>query len=134
MFSISTGASSTRMPTASASPPRVMTLSVWPMAPMTMREQRIDSGIDSATIRVLRQLPRNSKIIVAVRAAAMIASFTTPPTAAWTKSDCHPLDNIQGRGTAAFQHREQRRAPPVLIDDIALHGSAITHLRHVADV
>ena len=58
MFSIVTVASSTRMPTASASPPRVMMLMVSPRKPSTMTEARIDSGIETAMMSVLRQLPR----------------------------------------------------------------------------
>ena len=46
MFSISTVASSTRMPTASAMPPSVMTFSVCPSAQSTMIETRIESGIE----------------------------------------------------------------------------------------
>ncbi len=87
MFSISTVASSTRMPTASASPPRVMMLMVSPSALITQMETRIESGIETAMISVLRQLPRNSRIMAAVRQAAMIASRTTPLTAARTKID-----------------------------------------------
>jgi hypothetical protein len=45
-------------------------------------ELRIDSGIDMAMIMVLRQLPRKSRIIIAVRAAAMIGSRIKPVTAA----------------------------------------------------
>ena len=41
-------------------------------------EARIDSGIDSEMISVLRQLPRNSRIISPVSAAAITASRTTP--------------------------------------------------------
>src|SRR5205807_7993325 len=62
-FSISTVASSTRMPTAKAMPPSVMVLSEWPKAHRTMMDTRIDSGIDVATIRVLRHEPRNTRII-----------------------------------------------------------------------
>lgn len=43
-----------------------------------MMEHRIDSGMETATIIVLRQLPRNSRIIMAVTQAAMMASLTTP--------------------------------------------------------
>ena len=78
MFSIATVASSTRMPTASARPPSVMMLIVSPSALSTMIEARIDSGIETAMISVLRQLPRNSRIISAVRQAAMTASRSTP--------------------------------------------------------
>ena len=48
---------------------------------------RIDSGIEVATITVLRQLPRKIKIISAVRPAAINASRTTPSMAAFTKID-----------------------------------------------
>ena len=43
-----------------------------------MREVRIESGIEMQTISVLRQLPRNSRIMSAVSNAAMLASRTTP--------------------------------------------------------
>ena len=87
MFSISTVASSTRMPTARAKPPSVMMLSVWPSARRARSAIRIDSGIDTVTISVLRQEPRKSRIISAVRAAATIPSTTTPLTARDTKVD-----------------------------------------------
>jgi hypothetical protein len=73
-----TVASSTRMPTASARPPRVMTLIVSPRELRTMTDVRIESGIDTAMIKVLRQLPRKTKIMMAVRHAAMTASRITP--------------------------------------------------------
>ena len=73
MFSISTVASSTRMPTASASPPSVMMLIVSPSADRMMSDIRIESGIETAMISVLRQLPRKSRIISAVRQAAIDA-------------------------------------------------------------
>ena len=87
MFSISTVASSTRMPTARAMPPSVMVFSVSPIAPRMMIETRIDSGIDTMTISVLRQEPRNSRIISPVSPAAMAASLMTPCTLARTKTD-----------------------------------------------
>ena len=87
MFSMVTVASSTRMPTASASPPRVMMLMVSPSADRQMMEARIDSGMETAMMSVLRQLPRNSRIMSAVSAAAITASRTTPEMAARTNSD-----------------------------------------------
>ena len=87
MFSISTVASSTSMPTASASPPRVMMLMVSPSALRTMIELRIERGIDTAMISVLRQLPRKTRIMNAVRHAAISASRSTPLIDASTKSD-----------------------------------------------
>ena len=68
----STVASSTRMPTASARPPSVMMLSVSPSACSSE-----DRGQDRQRDRerddqVLRQLPRKSRIISAVRPAAIM--------------------------------------------------------------
>src|SRR6185295_9565028 len=53
-FSISTVASSTRMPTARAMPPSVIVLSENPIAHRRMMDVRIDRGIDVATMSVLR--------------------------------------------------------------------------------
>ena len=63
MFSIVTVASSTRMPTAKASPPKVMMLSVSPRALSTAIEVRIARGIEIAMMSVLFQSPKNSRII-----------------------------------------------------------------------
>ena len=73
MFSMVTVASSTRMPTASARPPSVMMFSVWPLADSAAMAASTASGIDIAMITVERQLPRNSRIIRLVRAAAIDA-------------------------------------------------------------
>ena len=62
-------------------------LIVWLSALSTITDVRIDRGIDTAMINVLRQLPRNSRIISAVRHAAITASRTTSATAALTKID-----------------------------------------------
>ncbi len=86
-FSSSTVASSTRIPTASDRPPSVIRFTVCPRAARHTHETRIDRGIDVTTMSVLRQLPRNRRIISAVSPAAMSASFTTPPIAARTKTD-----------------------------------------------
>ena len=87
VFSISTVASSTRMPTASAMPPSVITLMVWPVILSTISDTRMESGMEMQTIRVLRQLPRNIRIIRPVRMAAVVASRTTPLMAARTNND-----------------------------------------------
>ena len=87
MFSIVTVASSTRMPTASASPPSVMMLSVSPSAESVAIEPSTESGIEVAMMTVERQLPRNSRIIRLVRAAAMMPSWMTPLTAPLTNTD-----------------------------------------------
>ena len=78
MFSMVTVVSSTRIPTASAKPPSVIVFNVCPSAPSTKMDDRIESGMETATIAVLRKLPRNNRIIVAVRHAAIHASVTTP--------------------------------------------------------
>ena len=98
MFSIATVASSTRMPTASARPPSVMMLIVSPSALSTMIEQRIESGIDTAMITVLRQLPRKTRIISAVRHAAISASRSTPLIEAFTNSDWSASGLISSSG------------------------------------
>ena len=50
-------------------------------------EVRMESGMEMQTIRVLRQLPRNSRIMRPVRPAAIRASRSTPSIAARTKTD-----------------------------------------------
>jgi hypothetical protein len=87
MFSTSTVASSTRMPTASASPPSVITSSVYPSASRHEIEMRIASGIEVATTIVLRHEPRKTRIIVDVKRAAMIASCRTFEIDACTNTD-----------------------------------------------
>src|ERR1017187_3915814 len=87
MFSISTVASSTRMPTARARPPNVMMLMVSPNALSKSTETKMESGMEMEMTMVGRQSPRNSRIMTAVRAAAMMASFNTPLMEARTNSD-----------------------------------------------
>src|ERR1700751_41831 len=50
VFSIVTVESSTRIPTASAMPPKVIVFSVWPMKWRTTIDVKIDSGIEINTI------------------------------------------------------------------------------------
>ena len=87
VFSISTVASSTRMPTASAMPPSVMTLMVLPVMLRTISDTRMESGMEMQTMMVLRQLPRNIRIMMPVRIAAVTASRTTPLIEARTNRD-----------------------------------------------
>ncbi len=150
MFSIVTVASSTRIPTASARPPRVMMLSVSPSAYRTKIDDRIDSGIETAMMQVLRQLPRNSRISAAVRPAAISASRTTPLMAARTKTDwsnsgvilmslgrscasagncaSNALDDVEGRGAAVLEHRQQHAALAVLAHDVGLRRKSVAHV------
>ena len=60
---------------------------VWPSALSTISETRMESGMEMQTITVLRQLPRNTRIIRPVRNAAVTASRTTPLMAARTNRD-----------------------------------------------
>ncbi len=53
-------------------------------------EARIDNGMEMKMMTVLRQLPRNSRIIRPVRQAAMVASRTTPEIEARTKNRLIP--------------------------------------------
>jgi hypothetical protein len=87
MFSIVTVASSTRIPIARARPPRVMVFIVCPMALRIMIELRIESGMEMAIMRVLLQLPRKSRIMSAVKHAAIMPSRNTPSMDALTKMD-----------------------------------------------
>jgi len=75
------------MPTARASPPRVIKLKVSPIALSAARDARTESGMEMAMMSVLRQEPRNSRIIKAVKAAAITPSRTTPLMAAFTNMD-----------------------------------------------
>ena len=59
---------------------------------------RIDSGMDTAMISVLRQLPRNRRIMSAVRQAAIMASRITPFTAARTNNDWSAIGSIFNAG------------------------------------
>ena len=90
MFSIVTVPSSTRMPTASASPPSVITLIVSPVAASSATEVRIASGIEIMMMTVERQLPRKMRIISPVSAAAMTPSRMTDDIAALTNVDWSP--------------------------------------------
>jgi hypothetical protein len=62
-------------------------LSVSPSAASAAIEPRIESGIDVAMMTVERQLPRKIRIMMLVRAAAMMPSIMTPFTAPRTNTD-----------------------------------------------
>jgi hypothetical protein len=64
-----------------------MTLIVSPSADSIGSAARIDSGIEIEMMRVERQLPRKSRIIKPVRAAAMTPSRITEKTEAFTNPD-----------------------------------------------
>ena len=60
---------------------------VSPSALSVMMEQRMASGIEITMTKVVRQLPRKIRIMMAVRQAAMTASSITDWTAARTNRD-----------------------------------------------
>ena len=64
-----------------------MMLMVCPMALRIISDDRIESGIETITTKVLRALPRKSRIIIAVSSAAMAASEMTPRIELRTKPD-----------------------------------------------
>src|SRR5207249_9702885 len=61
MLSIETVASSTSTPTASARPPKVMMLIVWPDTHRQTTEASRANGIVATTIRALRRYRRNTR-------------------------------------------------------------------------
>ncbi len=90
MFSMVTVPSSTRMPTASAKPPSVITLIVCPSSDSAATENRMARGIEIMMMIVERHEPRNTRIIRPVSVAAMTPSRSTPSTASLTKADWSP--------------------------------------------
>ena len=118
MFSMVTVASSTRMPTASARPPSVMTLIVSPSADRTAIEASTASGIDTVMISVERQLPRKSRIISPVSAAAMAPSRITPETAALTNTDWSPIRPHMDAGRQVWLDPWQQRLTPAMMSSV----------------
>ena len=64
-----------------------MTLIVSPSSDSAVTDARMASGIETVMIRVERQLPRNSRIIIPVNAAAIAPSVITLDTALVTNTD-----------------------------------------------
>ena len=122
----------------------------------TVMEHRIDSGIETAMISVERQLPRNTRIITAVRQAAIMASRTTPLIDGAHEDGlvgraidpqlrrqlaldvfdpvAHVLDDLQRRGRPRLHDRHHDGALSVHAYDIRLRWVAIAHMGHVAHV
>ena len=63
-----------------------------------MIDERIDSGIETAMMIVLRQLPRKTRIMIAVRQPAITASRMTPWIAARTNTDWSAICLISSSG------------------------------------
>ncbi len=87
MFSISTVASSTSTPTASARPPSVMMLMVCPIAHSQITAERSANGMVAITISAERQSLRNSSTIRPVNTAPSRPSFTRERIALTTYRD-----------------------------------------------
>ena len=107
------------------------------MQPRIASDARIESGIEMQTINVLRQLPRNSRIIMPVRQAAMmrlahharyralyehrlieqLARPSVPaadPARIFGSSFFTPFDHVQRGGLAVAHDREQCAAVPLV--------------------
>ena len=93
MFSISTMASSTRMPTTSDSDSSVTTLSVKPIRYIAPKVGMIDSGSAVADTSVARQSRRNSQTTSTARSAPSISSDIEP-----SKFSSHRIDEVEGLG------------------------------------
>jgi len=116
-------------------------------------ERRQDrQRIEIITTSVDRQEPRKTRIINAVRPAAMAPSRSTPltefvtiPTGRTSSSILspggaaaripqgilHAVDDCQRRGIAVLDHAEQDRAAAILTHDVLLHSDPVAYLRHV---
>ena len=160
MFSISTVASSTRMPTASASPPSVITLSDWPsrLQHDDRREdrQRNRHGDDQRAAPAARgragsSRPSAAPAIDALRARTPVdrgrARRATGRRAARSRGPAarRPgcvgsisltlLDDVERRGVAVLEDREQRRRAAVAARTMLVcTREAVAHLGHVAQV
>src|SRR5579883_1115265 len=87
MFSISTVASSTSTPTASARPPSVMMLMVWPVPQSSTTALSSANGMFRTTIKALRQSRRKISTIRPVRTAPSNPSDSRPRMAFETNGD-----------------------------------------------
>jgi hypothetical protein len=98
IFSISTVASSTKTPTASARSPSVMILIFSPSTLRSRSEVTIDSGMEMQMISVLRLAPRNTRIMIEVSVAEIRPSRPTPSSEAFTKMDWSAIGRITNSG------------------------------------
>src|ERR1700675_2774953 len=95
-----------------------MILIVSPSADKTAIEVRIERGIETAMIKVLRQLPRKRKIIIAVKHPAITASLTTPSIAAVTKMDWWASVGIFNHAGKEGPRRWTRSFSPLTISNV----------------
>ena len=81
MFSTSTVDMSTRIPTASARPPSVIKLMVWPLSQSATIAESSAIGIFRTTTSTVRQSRRNRSTIIPVKTAPKAPSSATLSTA-----------------------------------------------------
>jgi hypothetical protein len=156
MFSIATVASSTRMPTASARPPRVMMLIVSPSALSAMieledRERDRDRddhraapaaeehqdhqrgqrrGDDRLAEHALDRGADEHRLIGEQLDLQLGRQAGLDPR----QRRLDPVDDVERRGVARLHHRQHRGALAVDPDDVGLRRVAVAHVRDVADV
>ncbi len=156
MFSISTVASSTRMPTASASPPRVMMLSVSPMA--AKREDGTEDGernrnrdddggtpvAEEEQNHHRRQRRRQQRLVQHAlnggaheqRLIEQRADLQLRRQRLRRQGDdfLDSGDDLQRGGLAVLVNRHQSAAVAVLAHDVGLRRKAVADVGHVAHV
>ncbi len=126
MFSIITVASSTRMPTASARPPSVMTLIVCPAQFSPMIAHRMASGMEVAMMTVGRHDPKNSSTTMPVRAAAVSISRTTSKMESLTNTDASPRMLTFTSGGSSFWMRGSSALAPATTSSVEASPLFIT--------
>ena len=121
-----------------------------------MIELRTASGIDVATISVERQLPRKSRIMSAVRQAAIdrlrddaLDGAADEDGLVGEQLHVHPGrqhrleagqhvldrgDHVEGGGVTGLEDGDDDAAAAVQADDIHLHSRALPHVRDIAHV
>ena len=154
MFSMVTVASSTRMPTASARPPRVMMLSVWPVAqsadqrrqhrqrdrggddhggaPASQEQQDHQAGQgrgDDAFAHHAgdRRLHEHRLIVEQVDLEGIGQLLLQQ-----RQQVLDALHDVEGRGRAVLQHGDQHGAAAVDMHDVGLRRIAVAHMADVA--
>ena len=158
MFSIVTVASSTRMPMAERKAAKRHHVQRVAHEAGQASELKMESGIETAMISVDRHEPRNRRIIMPVRQAAMTASRSTPANggahedglieelldltmpggaAARRRGQNVVLDfvdDIKGGNGAGLHDGQQHRRLAVRPNCILLYRGTIAHMADVADI
>ena len=85
MFSTTTTAPSTSMPSAIARPPRLIRLADMPYQRIRMKVASADSGSTAATVTAARRLPRKAPSSTSTSTVASSSALDTVPTAVSTR-------------------------------------------------